>query len=228
MPSESAVKRAALQPERSSTRKTPQRKPSMRKVERILDAANRLLDDYAVTDVSIAMLAEHSGVSRTTIYDFFPSVMAVYEQVAQKHVLESYDFMLRYVGQRQPVALFDVVDTMVDAAVAYFNGNTPARKTMLGTGALEMHLIVEDFEGLCAGMFHQLYRGDWDFEPAGLRDPFRNLATIQSALYTNSVQRYGIITDYMAGQVKAATHGYLREVLSEQGHKARHGEGTAA
>jgi len=106
-----------------------------------------------------------------------------------------------------------VVDMLVDSAVEFFNGNNAARKTMLGTGALEMHLIIDDFEGLCARMYHQLYNGEWDFEPLGLHDPFRHIATIQSALYTNSVQRYGIITEFMAGQVRAAARGYLREVL---------------
>ena len=196
-----------------AARKTPQRRASMRKLDQILVAATQLLDDYTVSEISIAMLADRSGISRTTIYDFFPSVLAVYEQVAQQHVAESYDFMLSYLKQTNPRELFAVVDTLVDAAVEYFNGNSAARKTLLGTGALEMHLIVDDFEGLCAQLYHRAYVADWPILRPGPRDPFRNLATIQSALYTNSVQRHGIITDYMAEQVKAAGRGYLREIL---------------
>lgn len=195
------------------TRKVPQRKSSVGKLERITDAASRLLKTYSVNDVTIAMLAEHSGVSRTTIYDFFPTVMAVYEQVAQAHVVESNEFMLDYLQKRKPVELFEVVDTLVDAAVEFFNTNHAARKTMLGTGALEMHLFIEDFEGLCAQLYHMAYKGEWAFEAGDFRDPFRHLATIQSALYTNSVQRHGLITEYMADQVKAASRGYLNVVL---------------
>lgn len=215
MPKATAAQRAARPRERGSTRKEPQRKPSLRKLEMILEAADRLLEDCAVNDVSMAMIARQAGIARTTLYDFFPAVMAVYEQVAQRHVLESYEFMIRYVERAGPRTLPAVVDTLVDAAVEFFNGNAAARKTMLGTGALEMHLIVEDFEGLCAGMYHQLYKGRWDFVPLGPNDPFRNLATIQSALYTNSVQRHGTITPYMAAQVKAAGLGYLREALGD-------------
>jgi AcrR family transcriptional regulator len=198
-------------------RRSPVRNDSKAKAERIVTAATLLLDDHSLTALNMNMIAKAAGISRTSIYDFFSTTFAIFEEVARKHVMHSHDWIRDATRRRNPDGLLTLIDAHVDSASEYFNGHAAARKTLFGTAALELHAIDSEYDVLAARMFREFHSPDWPVEPLSHDDPYRTVTLLLTAIYSASVRAYDSITPEFAERAKLVARSYLLAALDQMG-----------
>ena len=66
-------------------RKEPSQKRSTSKVEDILHAAEELLLKVSLDELTTTMIAERAGVTRTSMYHFFPSKIDVLDALTERY-----------------------------------------------------------------------------------------------------------------------------------------------
>lgn len=71
---------------RPNVRRRPVQARSRVRVERVLDAATRLVDQHGPETVTTAMIAAEAGVSIGWLYDFFPNREAVFDAVVARSI----------------------------------------------------------------------------------------------------------------------------------------------
>lgn len=190
-------------------RKRPLRNDSRAKVEQIVDGTSRLLEHHALRDITIIMVAKEAGVARTTIYDFFPTPFAIFQVIARDHVTRSWNWIHAEIAKADPQSLDALIDASVDAASRYFNGNGAARKTLFGSGALELHVIESDWDLMSARMYRDFMQPAWPVEAFSTADPFRTMGILMSAIYSTSVRRWDAITPEMADEARLVSRAYI-------------------
>jgi AcrR family transcriptional regulator len=190
-------------------RKRPMRTDSRARVDLIVEATSRLLEAHALTDLTISMIARTAGIARTTVYDFFPTTFAIFELIARDHVMRSWNSINADIASRGPRDMASLIDASVACAANYFNAQAAARKTLFGTGALELHVIDSDWDILAARMHRNFLRPDWPVEPLSPQDPFRTMSLLMSAIYSASVRRSDRITPDMADEARLISAAYI-------------------
>ena len=206
----SPQKPAPVQHSHKSRHKTPVRAPGRARVERIVETTIKLLKNHSLDEITISMIAVDANISRTSIYEFFPTVAAIYRVIAERYVQELDNDVKAFVLARRTTTLGQFLDTVIDAIVSYFNSHPATMKVHLGSNAqFELRAIIHNFDTVAAKMYHDLRKVEWDPKPLSEEDPFRTLVILQTSLFSASVQRHGYITDYMAEQTKIVARAYL-------------------
>lgn len=107
------------QARRAEPRKAPSQQRSRQTVERILDAAARLLDERGYAATTTNHVAELAGVSIGSLYQYFPNKDALLVALAEQHLEESSLQMagrLAELRETEPGAS-EVVRSLVELAV---------------------------------------------------------------------------------------------------------------
>lgn len=122
----------------SAVARHPTQARSRKRFAEILQGAERLLADKGLSGFSIPALAQELGLSRRSIYFFFPTPYALLNEVTRRHIgaLEAH-----LAGQLQELAGQNVVHIgvqLVAAAAAFHNSQPVARLLILG-GAVTDH-----------------------------------------------------------------------------------------
>lgn len=191
--------------------KIAQRAPGRARVDRIIETAIELLAEHSRADISIAMIASEAGMTRTSVYAHFNNIGEVFEQIAVRFIQQVGVFVERYVRERNPTSLSDVVTLTIDAIQHHFNRPDPD-----APGALAAHVpfdarhLIKEFDRVSALTYHSLWKTNWPIEPLSDDDPFRMLVTLQSAIFDLSIQRHGKITDELAQEAKLVALDYIQ------------------
>ena len=202
----------------SEREKLGQRAPGRARVDRIIEATIELLKEHKPADISIAMIADHGEITRTSIYSHFNSVDEILGQIAIRFVQQTGVEVESYVRKRKPASLEQLVTLMIKGIQTYFNQPNPAKP-----GALARHIpfesrhLVEDFDKVAALPYHTLWHTGWPVEPLSEEDPFRTLVVIQSAIFEASIQRHGKITDFAARQATEVALDFLARAEARYG-----------
>jgi AcrR family transcriptional regulator len=224
----------ALRPKRVVTAKAPVRARGRARVEKIIETTIKLLETYELDDLTVMMIADLAEIGRSSIDEYFPTVSAIFRVIAERYAGE----IVRNTGQLlvdlDSHSLPEIVDILIDGTVDFWNERPAAAKVHLGSDAsFALRVMIKDFHRAGASVYHQWYTPDWNFEPLGDEDPLRTLSVLQYALFSESVQRHGRITDYYRSQTKLVAHGYLSQFTSairpmnERTRKARTPKKTA-
>ncbi len=115
---------------------TRHRKPiqerSRERVERVIAAAEDMLMARGPEETSIPEIAEVSGVTRASIYQFFPSKYALFLAIAEHHLNAVAD-LTESVGKALADASWEtLVEQACRGAAAYYNRNPVASMLILG------------------------------------------------------------------------------------------------
>ncbi len=121
-------------------RHPPQQRRSQERVERILDAAARLLEDRGVEALSTRAVAERAGVSIGSLYRFFADVDDVLEAVARRYVAGLRESLAAARPDGSHGSWRDELQAVVDAIVAYCATEPGFRALWLGE-RLNPHLL---------------------------------------------------------------------------------------
>lgn len=198
--------------------KQGQRAPGRARVDRIIEATIELLKEHNPADISIAMIADHGNITRTSIYSHFASVDEILGQIAIRFIQQTGVHVERYVRRRKPVSLEQLVTLMIKGIQDYFNQPNPNTP-----GALARHIpfesrhLVRDFDKVAALPYHTLWHTGWAVEPLSEEDPFRTLVLIQSAIFDISIQRHGQITDFFVQQATETALDFVRRAEARYG-----------
>ncbi len=202
----------------SEREKLGQRAPGRARVDRIIEATIELLKEHAPTDISIAMIADHGGITRTSIYSHFASVDEILGQIAIRFVQQTGVDVESYVRRRKPASLEQLVTLMIKGIQNYFNQPNPAKPGALARHIpFESHHLVKDFDKVAALPYHTLWHTGWAVEPLSEEDPFRTLVIIQSAIFEASTQRHGKITDFAVKQATEAALDFIARAEARYG-----------
>lgn len=103
------------------------------RMARVLEAAERMLEDVGPEQTSIPALAEASGVPRAAIYPFFPDKYALYSYLARLHMARLTEALATTKAARARTWQA-WVDTVVKAVADYYNSH-PVASILLLRGA---------------------------------------------------------------------------------------------
>jgi AcrR family transcriptional regulator len=169
-----------------------------------------LLETCELGELTIAMIADHAGVGRSSVYEFFPTVSAILHVLAERYTDAIVERTGRLLVDLNSQALPDIVDILIDGSAEFWNERPAAAKILLGSDTpFGLRVMVKDFHRAGAAVYHQWHKPDWDIRPMGDDDPFRTLSVLQHALFSESVQRHGRITEYFRNEIKLVAHAYL-------------------
>ena len=101
-------------------RRLPQQARSRERVQRLLAAADDLLAGGGFAALTVRRLAEEAEVPVGTIYQFFGDKAAVVDALARRYIGEFDEMIELLVADAEARRWDDVVDTVIDAAVAMY------------------------------------------------------------------------------------------------------------
>ncbi|MBR8024048.1 TetR family transcriptional regulator [Burkholderia cenocepacia] len=105
----------------------------MARITKVLEAAERMLEEVGPEKTSIPALAETTGVPRAAIYPFFPEKYALFSHLAMKH-MDGLAQALTLSGDRRTRDWREWVDAAIKVAADYYNTH-PAASILLLRGS---------------------------------------------------------------------------------------------
>ncbi len=203
-------------PRRVATPRTPVQDRSIERVERVLDAAEYLVEKHGMTNMTMTMIAKKSGVGRGTVYQFFPSQMAIWKGLALRYLAQLEAEFERKVSPQNFTRWIDAWDLLINVAIDFYNRNPVAQTILLG--AEEGHDL-------------RLADPEWDRRYAEwMRGKFIHLTedprmvdvkhlrvnvTAVTAIFALSVNEHGRITPFYAEQAKKMSIAYTARLREE-------------
>jgi AcrR family transcriptional regulator len=192
----------------------PAQARSRERVERILSAAETLVEAVPLHEITVAMISERSGVKRATIYQFFPSVRAILNTLGQRFLDELYGDFLRVETPGDPAVWRATVDRTVDITVDFYSHHPAACSLFLGDGSLHgLRVIDQDFDQRYVELLRAQLGGGPTIQASAAGDPMQILVTMCISIISLGVHRFGRITDYYRAQAKDAVRAYLAAFL---------------
>lgn len=101
-------------------RRHPQQARSRERVQRLLEAADHLLATGGFSALTVRGLAEEAGVPVGSIYQFFVDKAGVVDALARRYIGEFDEMIELLVADAEARRWDDVVDTVIDAAIAMY------------------------------------------------------------------------------------------------------------
>lgn len=101
-------------------RREPQQARSRERVQRLLEAADRVLAAEGFSALTVRRLAEEAGVPVGSIYQFFADKAGVVDALARRYIGEFDEMIEVLVADAESRSWDDVVDTVIGSAVAMY------------------------------------------------------------------------------------------------------------
>ncbi len=111
----------------------PVQERSLERMTRVIEAAERMLEELGPEKTSIPALAAISAVPRASIYPFFPDKYALFAHIAQIHMLRLSEAIASS-GAARTRTLHNWVRIVLDTCVDYYNAH-PAAGVLLLNGS---------------------------------------------------------------------------------------------
>src|SRR5271165_1127731 len=113
-------------------RRSPVQERSHETVQRVLDAASRLLETMAPEAITTSRIAAEAGVSVGGLYRFFPDKQAIIDAIAVKAVDDFRASVERSLEKTGGVEPREFLDLVIDAYVAFLDTRPDFRTIALG------------------------------------------------------------------------------------------------
>lgn len=198
-----------------STPKEPLQVRSRDRVERVLDAAEALVDEYGASQVTMQMISRESGVGRASVYQFFPSIFAVWKALALRYLDELQSHFEQEVRNRAFTHWSEAWDALIDAAVDFYNANPRAQSILLGSdGAQEIRTADPDYDRRYADWIAKTFKHLAELGPELDVEHLRINVTCTTSLFSLSVWEHGRITPFYADEIKRITKAYTNSVIA--------------
>jgi AcrR family transcriptional regulator len=116
----------ALLAENGRMRREPVQARSRETVERILDAAEAVIDEAGVNAATTRVIAERAGVAAPSLYRFFENREQILDRILQRHMVSLDAYIAAAEDGWQPRSLRELVDVELDLHVDYFEQHPSA------------------------------------------------------------------------------------------------------
>jgi len=136
-----ANRKAPAEP--AQARRRPLQERSQDRVQRILQAAAALVDTMPLDAITMAVIAKAAGASFSSIYRFFPSKEAIFEDVVIDHLDKLEREYENFFARTESDNAGDLIDNAIDLYVAFVRREIGFKALWLGWQPTQM--IVERF-----------------------------------------------------------------------------------
>ncbi|HYW04635.1 MAG TPA: TetR/AcrR family transcriptional regulator [Gammaproteobacteria bacterium] len=199
-----------------SRARTPAQARSRERVELILDAAAALVERMPIEQITMARIAARAGVSRSSIYQFFPSVFAIYNDLGRRFLDELLQALREDRGAREAPTWREVNACLIRRAVEFYNDRPVARALLLGSGsAQELRVIDKDYDRRFAEAAREILGEKWRVSPIAGHDPLQVAVVLNTSVFSIGVFEEGCISDFYREQAYRASTGYLESFVRE-------------
>lgn len=103
--------------------KKPSQQRSQKRMEQVLQSANFLLETIPLEQISIPEIAKHSGVPRSSIYQFFPSMTVLLHEIAQQNMMNLLALFQNNIEQYLQLNILDILKTLIHITSNFYNEN---------------------------------------------------------------------------------------------------------
>ncbi|RJG03196.1 TetR family transcriptional regulator [Noviherbaspirillum sedimenti] len=197
----------------SDQAKMPPRAPGRTRVEKIIGTTIELMGERNPDDISIAMIAARAGMTRTSVYAHFKNMSEIFEQISIRFVEKTGLFLEKYVRDRNPRTLSELLTITIDGVCEFFNQSHSGEPLDLAAHVpFDARKAVKDYDKVSALMYRSFGLADWPIQPLSEDDPFCILVLLQEALFSTSMQRHGIITKEYAELTKNVALDFMAGV----------------
>lgn len=195
----------------------PMRRRGVERVNLLLDATERLLEQHADEDISLAQIAEEAGVPLPSVYHFFPNRNVAFEALALRFNEEIYRRSIEPLTDPEPQSWQELLDMKHARGAAFQNSRPAALRLFLGAG-VSVVIRNTDFSGNARiarsrARFFEAYFHMPVIEDLALR--LETAAAATDGIWALSYGRYGYISDDLRREATASAISYLRRFLPE-------------
>lgn len=200
----------------------PAQQRSIEKVADILAAAEELIIEMPLDDITSTMIAKRAGVTRTSLYHFFPSKFDIFDALSSQYREELRQKVIKYFDPDEHTDYRVAWDGVSGVFSRFFNRNPTASILLLGrkasrqirytdeagttTFAKELSRLMKEHTDL------QAYAAD--FDRSG--DLFQIVLELMTATFAFGVRREGRISKKTREEAKAATLAYIDSCLEAE------------
>lgn len=204
-------------------RHTPAQKRSSSKVEEILSATEALLLTTPLEDITTKMIADRAGVTRTSMYHFFPSKIDVFDALTERYYTQLQEEIVAFFdpNSRQEYhrawigvsAVYKQFFQKTPAAAVLLLGRKGAKQAIFGDSVSEEKLA-NNISALMAQHTNlpDVMKGD---PPAP--DFFQFILRLMRSLFSAGVRKEGLISPKIEQEVRTATIAYIDASLRNRG-----------
>ena len=162
------------------------------------------------------MLSKRSGVGRASVYQFFPSILAVWKALALRY-LEALQIHLGHNVLNQRFTHWSQAwDALIDAAVDFYDANPLAQSILLGSeGTQEIRTADPEYDLRYAEWIAESFAHLADHDLAFRVEHLRVNVTCTTALFSLSVWEHGRITPFYAREAKRVSKTYTEGVAAD-------------
>lgn len=204
-------------------RHTPAQKRSSSKVEEILSATEALLLTTPLEDITTKMIADRAGVTRTSMYHFFPSKIDVFDALTERYYTQLQEEIVAFFdpNSRQEYhrawigvsAVYKQFFQKTPAAAVLLLGRKGAKQAIFGDSVSEEKLA-NNISALMAQHTNlpDVMKGD---PPAP--DFFQFILRLMTSLFSAGVRKEGLISPKIEQEVRTATIAYIDASLRNRG-----------
>lgn len=201
---------------------TPSQQRSIERVADILAAAEELINEMPIDDITSTMIAKRASVTRTSLYHFFPSKFDIFDALSTKYREELREEVIKYFDPDQHTEYRIAWDGISGVFSRFFNSHPTASILLLGrkssrqiryteeasasTFAKELSRLMREHTDL------QAYAAD--FDKSG--DLFQIVLELMTATFAYGVRREGRISKKTREEAKAATLAYIDSCLEAE------------
>jgi len=207
--------------------RAPSQHRSRERFERVLDAADAIIAEHPMDRITVAGIAERAGVTRSSVYLFFPTVYAIYNELGRRYLDELIERLRRDDLARQAPSWQSVTARLVDRTVAYYNARPVARMLVLGSGSTpELRVIDRSFDQRFAAAAREIFGDKWPLGRENEQDPVQVAVVLTTAVFAAGVFQDGEISDFYRLEAQRAAIAYLESCLRGRRHAGQLGGGA--
>lgn len=195
----------------------PAQKRSQVRVNALLDAADQLLQDRDINDISLYDVARLAKVPPTSAYHFFPTKESVFLALAERYLHTMHEALEAPLDLDAVERWQDLVSIRYYRVVDYFNASLSARKLFIGMAILSdiKKLDFQDMDTLAARAYRSM---DRYFEMPYVRDPafkFNVVFAVHDGIWAISYAKHGYITPQYAKEGLRVALAYMSTFLPD-------------
>lgn len=201
---------------------TPSQQRSINRVAEILNAAEDLIQELPIDDITSTMIAKRANVTRTSLYHFFPSKFDIYEALSKKYRTELKQQVIKFFDPEQQSDYREAWDGISGVFSRFFNRNPTAAILLLGRKASRQIRYTDEAgsKGFAKELGKlmrehtdlQMYAADTDVSG----DIFQIVLELLTATFAYGMRREGRISKKTREEAKAATLAYINTCLEAE------------
>ena len=200
----------------------PTQERSVARVADILSAAEELIQELPIDDITSTMIARRAGVTSTSVYHFFPSKFDIYDALSKQYRAELKEEVIRFFDPDQRSDYRVAWDGISGVFTKFFNKNPTASILLLGRKASrQIRYTDEASSSRFARELSRLMREHTDLQSYAADldasgDLFQVVLELLTATFAMGVRREGRITKKTREKAKEATLAYINSCLEAE------------